>query len=73
VLNFLAALVFISLSKRILLHGVREDNVIKMDLKDIGCVDVDWIHTADDGSSFGSREHGNGYSIRINGGDFSTS
>jgi hypothetical protein len=46
-----------------------------MDLKDIGCVAVDWIHTADDGSSFGSREHGKGYSLRtcINGGDFFTS
>jgi hypothetical protein len=41
-----------------------------MDLKDTGCVDVDWIHTADDGSSFGSREHGNGYSLRVYGGEF---
>jgi hypothetical protein len=36
-----------------------------MNLNEVGCVDVDWIHTADDGYSFGSCEHGSGYSLCI--------
>jgi hypothetical protein len=41
--NYLTRLVTVSLSGRTLLHGGRWKDHIKMDFREIGCGDMDWI------------------------------
>jgi hypothetical protein len=50
--------------------GCRWEDNIKIDLKEIGCEDVNWIIWLRQGTMAGSCEHGTKPSDSIKGGDF---